>query len=101
MLLSVKHCQHVSREAVLGRLVDMLYERNDVAFTRGKFRVRGDVVEVWPAYEEYAFRIELFGNDVDALAIINPASGEVLRELDEMFIYPAKHFVTPEERIQQ
>ncbi len=91
----------VDRNNVLLRLVDIQYERNDVAFTRGKFRVRGDVIEVWPASEEYALRIELFGDEVDALAIINPLSGETLRQLDEMYIYPAKHFVTPEERIRQ
>src|SRR5207302_11130134 len=59
-----------------------------------------DVVEVWPASEEFAFRIELFGDEIDALAIINPTSGETLRVLDEIYIYPAKHFVTPEERIK-
>ena len=82
------------------KLVDIQYERNDVGLQRGKFRVRGDVIEVWPAYEEFAFRIELFGDEVDALAIINPTSGETLRALDELYIYPAKHFVTPEERIR-
>ena len=63
--------------------------------------MRGDVIEVWPAYEEYGLRIELFGDEVDALAIINPTSGETLRKLDELYIYPAKHFVTPEERIKR
>ncbi|HEV3260905.1 MAG TPA: helicase-related protein, partial [Gemmataceae bacterium] len=86
---------------LLLKLVDIQYERNDVSFTRGKFRVRGDVVEVWPASEEYGFRIELFGDEVDTLAIINPTSGETLRVLDELYIYPAKHFVTPEERIRE
>jgi excinuclease ABC subunit B len=91
----------VDRNNILLRLVDIQYERNDVAFSRGKFRVRGDVLEVWPASEEYGMRIELFGDEVDALAIINPITGETLRELEEMYIYPAKHFVTPEERIKQ
>ena len=91
----------VDRDEVLLRLVDIQYERNDVAFTRGTFRVRGDVIEVWPAYEEYAFRIELFGDEIDALAIINPTSGETLRVLEEVYIYPAKHFVTPDERIRE
>src|SRR5205807_2574798 len=90
----------VARDELLLKLVDIQYERNDVSFTRGKFRVRGDVVEVWPAYEEFGFRIELFGDEVETLAIINPTSGETLRQLDEMYIYPAKHFVTPEERIR-
>jgi excinuclease ABC subunit B len=91
----------VQRDEVLLKLVGIQYERNDVAFTRGKFRVRGDVVEVWPAYEEYAFRIELFGDEVERLSIINPLTGETLRELNEMYIYPAKHFVTPDERIRE
>jgi excinuclease ABC subunit B len=91
----------VARDELLLKLVDIQYERNDVAFTRGKFRVRGDVIEIWPASEEYAFRVELFGDEVDALAIINPTSGETLRELDEIYVYPAKHFVTPEERVRE
>jgi excinuclease ABC subunit B len=101
MMVRLAKGETVDRNNVLLRLVDIQYERNDVAFTRGKFRVRGDVVEVWPASEEYALRLELFGDEVDALAIINPTTGETLRELEEMYIYPAKHFVTPEERIKQ
>jgi excinuclease ABC subunit B len=91
----------ISRDELLLRLVDIQYDRNDVDFARGKFRVRGDVIEVWPASEEFGLRIELFGDEVDALAIINPTSGETLRPLEEMYIYPAKHFVTPEERIRE
>src|SRR5438309_2842752 len=90
----------IARDELLLKLVDIQYERNDVEFTRGKFRVRGDVIEVWPASEEYGMRVELFGDEVDALAIINPITGETLRELEEMYVYPAKHFVTPEERIK-
>jgi excinuclease ABC subunit B len=90
----------IDRDQLLLRLVDIQYSRNDVAFERGRFRVRGDVVEVWPAYEEYGFRIELFGDEVDTLAMINPTSGETLRVLDELYVYPAKHFVTPEDRIK-
>src|SRR5215213_4419193 len=71
------------------------------SITRGTFRVRGDVIELWPAYEEFAIRIELFGDQIDALAIINPTSGEVLRPLEDLYIYPAKHFVTPDERIRE
>src|SRR5438552_12070821 len=100
MMVRLAKSESVDREALLLRLVDIQYERNDVAFTRGKFRVRGDVLEVWPAYEEFAFRIELFGDEVETLAIINPTSGETLRVLEELYIYPAKHFVTPEERIR-
>src|SRR5438552_14035421 len=99
MMVRVVKGETVDRDQLLLRLVDIQYQRNDVAFERGKFRVRGDVVEVWPASEEYAFRIELFGDEVDALAIINPISGETLRgNLEDLYIYPAKHFVTPHER---
>ncbi len=101
MMVRLVKGETVQRDDLLLRLVDILYERNDVAFTRGKFRVRGDVIEVWPASEEFGLRIELFGDEVDALAIINPTSGETLRALDELYVYPAKHFVTPEERIKQ
>ncbi len=101
MMIRVAKGETVDRDNLLLRLVDIQYARNDVAFTRGTFRVRGDVIEVWPAYEEFALRIELFGDEVDALAIINPTSGETLRSLDELYIYPAKHFVTPEERIRE
>src|SRR5262249_7117974 len=98
MMVRLAKRENVDRDALLLKLVDIQYERNDVAFTRGKFRVRGDVLEVWPAYEEYAFRIELFGDEVETLAIINPLTGETLRAQEELYIYPAKHFVTPEER---
>jgi excinuclease ABC subunit B len=100
MMVRVVKGETLDRDPLLLKLVDIQYQRNDTAFERGKFRVRGDVVEVWPAYEEYAFRIELFGDDVDTLAIINPLTGETLRLLDDLYIYPAKHFVTPEERIR-
>src|SRR5438874_6833786 len=100
MMVRVVKGEILDRDALLLRLVDIQYQRNDTAFERGKFRVRGDVVEVWPAAEEYALRIELFGDEVDSLAIINPASGETLRQLDDLYIYPAKHFVTPDERIR-
>jgi excinuclease ABC subunit B len=101
MMIRLARGEVIDRDQLLLKLVDIQYERNDVNFTRGKFRVRGDVVEVWPAYEEFGLRIELFGDEVDALAIINPTSGETLRTLDELYVYPAKHFVTPEERIRE
>src|SRR6266852_4240797 len=100
MMIRVTKDETLDRDQLLLKLVDIQYERNDIDFTRGKFRVRGDVVEVWPAYEEFGYRIELFGDEVDTLAIINPTSGETLRSLDELYVYPAKHFVTPEERIR-
>src|SRR5262249_13124082 len=100
MMVRVVKGESVDRDQLLLKLVDIQYQRNDVAFERGKFRVRGDVIEVWPAYEEYALRLELFGDEVESLAIINPVSGQTLRVLDELYIYPAKHFVTPDERIR-
>src|SRR5438552_62829 len=72
MMVYIKKGETVDRDQLLLRLIDIQYERNDVAFTRGTFRVRGDTIEVWPASEEYALRIELFGDEIDALAIINP-----------------------------
>jgi excinuclease ABC subunit B len=101
MMIRLVKGENVDRNNLLLRLVDIQYERNDVAFSRGKFRVRGDVIEVWPASEEYGLRVELFGDEVDALAVINPLTGETLKVLDELYIYPAKHFVTPEERVRQ
>src|SRR5438270_3555347 len=101
MLVRLAKGEIIDRDQLLLKLVDVQYQRNDVAFERGKFRVRGDTVEVWPAYEEYGLRIELFGDEIDALAVINPLTGEVTRSLDALFIYPAKHFVTPEYRIKE
>jgi len=91
----------IERDQLLLKLVDIQYKRNDVAFERGSFRVRGDVVEVWPAHEEFGFRVELFGDDIDALSYINPLTGETIQKVDEVYIYPAKHFVTPEERTRE
>src|SRR6516225_9552286 len=100
MMIYLPKGETAARDELLLRLVDIQYERNDVAFTRGTFRVRGDVIEVWPAYEEFAYRIELFGDEVETLAIINPLTGEAAQTLEEVYIYPAKHFVTPDERIR-
>jgi len=83
------------------KLVDVLYERNDVAFERGKFRVRGDSIELWPSYEEYAYRIEMWGDEIEQISIIKPLSGETIKTLDHVYIYPARHFVMPEDRIQR
>jgi excinuclease ABC subunit B len=99
MMVALTTGQQVDRDAMLAKLIDIQYERNDFEFARGKFRVRGDSVEVWPAYEEFAMRIEFWGDEVEALSLINPTSGEVIERRSELFIYPAKHFVLPEERI--
>src|SRR5258708_13997088 len=98
MMVRVVRGETVDRDQLLLKLVDIQYQRNDIAFERGKFRVRGDVIEVWPASEEYGLRIELFGDEVESLAIIHPVSGETTRVLEELYVYPAKHFVTPEDR---
>src|SRR5262245_61920641 len=100
MMVRLAKGEVILRDELLLKLVNIQYQRNDVAFERGKFRVRGDTVEIYPAYEETGFRVELFGDEIDRLAIIHPTSGEVLRELDELYIYPAKHFVTPDDRIK-
>ncbi len=89
------------RDFILQRLVDMQYERNDVNFVRGRFRVRGDVVEVFPAYEERALRIELFGEEVDRIVELDVLTGEILRELDHVRVYPASHYVASRARMER
>jgi excinuclease ABC subunit B len=102
MLLTVKKGQQVSREAVLGRLVDMLYERNDMNFSRGKFRVRGDVVEVYPATaDEEAIRLEFFGDEIDAITRFDPLTGHAREGLTVITFYPAKQFVTPADKLNR
>ncbi len=99
MMVGLRSGQQIDRDEMLRKLVDVQYERNDIDFQRGKFRVRGDCVEVWPSYEEYAFRIEFWGDEVEQLSLINPVSGETIDRQEQLFIYPAKHFVLPEERV--
>jgi len=102
MLLTVKRGQHISREAVLGRLIDMLYERNDVNFARGRFRVRGDVVEVYPgSADEEAIRIEFFGDEIDAIRRFDPLTGHAHESLSVITFYPAKQFVTPADKLNR
>jgi excinuclease ABC subunit B len=96
MTVEIKVGDAIERETFLRRLIDIQYERNDVAFTRGTFRVRGDVVELRPAYEEEAIRVEFFGDEVEALAVTDPLTGRVLRPIDHLLVFPARHFVTPE-----
>ncbi len=99
MMVGLEVGQTVDRDEILSRLVSIQYERNDFEFQAGKFRVRGDCVEIWPNSEENAFRVEFWGDEVEQLSTINPTSGEVLERTDRMFIYPSRHFVLPEERI--
>ena len=101
MMVALQVGREANREELLMRLIDIQYERNDLEPSRGKFRVRGDVIEVWPAYEEYAYRIELWGDEVESLAIIHPVSGDVVQQLRDIYIYPAKHFVLPQSRIDK
>jgi len=89
------------REVVLRMLVAIQYERNDTAFGRGKFRVRGDTLEVQPAYTDTAIRIEFFGDDVERMTEVDTLTGEILKELDDIEIYPAKHYITPQEKLQR
>jgi excinuclease ABC subunit B len=100
MMVGLEVGQTVDRDDVLARLVNIQYERNDFEFQPGKFRVRGDCVEVWPAYDETAFRIEFWGDQIEQLSVIHPTSGEVVERCPTLFIYPSKHFVLPEERIE-
>ena len=99
MVIRLQVGGRIERDDLLRRLVDLQYERNDIEFGRARFRVRGDCVDVQPAYEEFAHRIEFFGDQVDRIALFNPLTGEILGAEQETFIYPAKHYVMPEDRI--
>lgn len=99
MMVPLQVGDEIDRDELLLKLIDIQYERNDLDLSRSKFRVRGDVIEIWPSYEEIAYRIELWGEEIEKLSIINPASGEVVHSMQDMYIYPAKHFVLPQERI--
>ncbi|MBI4328810.1 MAG: excinuclease ABC subunit UvrB [Chloroflexi bacterium] len=98
-VLTLRRGDRVPRGYVLRRLVDMQYERNDGDFARGRFRVRGDTVEVLPAYEEIGVRIEFFGDQIDRLVELDPVTGELVAERDQVDIYPAKHFVTGQDKL--
>ena len=89
-----------SRDALLRLLVDVQYPRNDMSFTRGSFRVRGDTVEIIPAYEELAVRIEFFGDEIEELYYLHPLTGDVVREVDSLRIFPATHYVAGPERME-
>jgi excinuclease ABC subunit B len=101
MHLFLKAGEEYPREALQNRLVYMLYERNDISFHRGTFRVRGDVVEIFPAYEEdRAVRVDLFGDTIDSISMVDPLRGEVLGHLSELTVFPSSHFVTSTERLE-
>ncbi len=101
MVIDLAVGRHIERDDLLRRLVDLQYERSDIDFGRGRFRVRGDCVDVQPAQEEFACRIEFFGDEIDRLALINPTTGEILGAEDQIALYPAKHFVMPEDRVER
>jgi len=102
MLVTIKHGQMMTREAFLAKLVDMLYERNDIAFGRGKFRVRGDVVEVHQAQvDDEAIRVEFFGDEIERISQFDPLTGRATCTLSTLTIYPAKQFVTPYDKLQR
>ncbi len=96
---SLKRGDSYQRNKLLRQLVDMQYERNDIDFTRGRFRIRGDTLEIQPAYEELALRVEFFGDNIERIVQIDPLTGELLAELDSVAIYPAKHFVTSHDKL--
>nr|MCU0311670.1 DEAD/DEAH box helicase family protein [Acidimicrobiales bacterium] len=97
-LLVVRVGEHHDQRDILRRLVDLQYERNDMNLVRAKFRVRGDTIEVHPAYDETAVRIELFGDEVERIVVVDPLTGEKVTELEELVVFPATHYVTGEER---
>ncbi|MBI4216886.1 MAG: excinuclease ABC subunit UvrB, partial [Chloroflexi bacterium] len=99
-VLTLKRGQTIRRDLVLRRLVEMQYERNDIDFTRGRFRVRGDTLELQPAYEELALRFEFWGDQIERIVEIDPLTGELLAEREAVDIYPAKHFVTSRDKLQ-
>jgi excinuclease ABC subunit B len=101
MLLPLERGQRIDRDSILRKLVEIQYERNDTEFGRGTFRVRGDIVEVVPSYEEHALRIGLFGDEVDELAWFDPLTGKVIKRLDKIAVYPKSHFVTSRDRTKQ
>jgi len=97
----IKVGEEVDRDSLLRRFVEMQYTRNDLAFTRGTFRVRGDTVEIIPVYEELAIRIEFFGDEIERIYTLHPVTGEVVHEEEEMYVFPASHYVAGPERMER
>ena len=91
----------IDRDELLRAFISMQYARNDLGFTRGTFRVRGDTVEIIPVYEELAIRIEMFGDEIDSLAVLHPVTGNVIKEVDHVYLFPASHYVAGEERMKR
>jgi excinuclease ABC subunit B len=101
MLVPLERGQRIARDQILRRLVEIQYERNDHEFGRGTFRVRGDIVEVYPSYEEDGLRIELFGDEIDQLVSFDPLTGKTIRRHDKIAVYPKSHFVAPRDRTKR
>ena len=102
MMVPVRVGLEIERDQLIKRLIEIRYERNDIAFERNMIRVRGDTVEVWPAYyKDSAIRIEFFGDEIDRVSEFNPVTGEVLRRLTNIPIFPASHYITPKEKLQR
>jgi excinuclease ABC subunit B len=101
LMVTVKRGEQRGRDAILAELVRIQYARNDVSFEQGTFRVRGDSIEIYPAYAEQAYRVELWGDDVERISRINPLTGETIAVLDQLAIYPARHFVTQRPTVER
>jgi len=99
MLLHLRVEEEIPRREILKKLVEIRYERNDIDFSRGRFRVRGDLIEIYPAYEEEAVRVELWGDEVEGISLFDPVSGKTKGKVEEIYIYPATHYLAPPDRI--
>jgi excinuclease ABC subunit B len=99
--IEIKVGEERSRDRLLRLFADIQYERNDKSLERGSYRVRGDIIDIMPSYEEFAYRIEFFGNTIEKIRLINPLTGEIINKFDNITIFPAKHFVTTKERINE
>ncbi|MFF3766683.1 excinuclease ABC subunit UvrB [Streptomyces sp. NPDC001922] len=100
-MVPLKVGEEIDRDQMLRRFVDIQYTRNDLSFTRGTFRVRGDTIEIFPVYEELAVRIEMFGDEIEALSTLHPVTGEVISEDRELYVFPASHYVAGPERMEK
>lgn len=102
MMVPIRVGLEIPRDEMIKRLIEIRYERNDIAFERNMIRVRGDTVEVWPAYyKDSAIRVEFFGDEIDRVSEINPVTGEIIRRLTNIPIFPASHYITPKEKLQR
>ncbi|HDL01239.1 MAG TPA: excinuclease ABC subunit B, partial [candidate division Zixibacteria bacterium] len=99
-MITVVNGLEIDRDEMIRNLIQIHYNRNDISFTRGNFRVRGDTIELIPSYHEHAFRIEFYGDEVERISEIDPLTGEILKERDKISIYPAKHFITSKDQLK-